>query len=145
MALQGPIILIEDDQNDIETIEEAIREVGVKSKVIPFVRADDAITYLLTTKDQPFFILCDIKLPVLDGLSFRDRIMKSEYLKRKAIPFIFFTGFVSQEIVNAAYEMDVQGFYQKESSFQGLKEQLLTICMYWKYCLHPNSEFTNQR
>lgn len=142
MALKGPIILVEDDRNDAEAIIEAFKEIGLQNKVILFTRAEEAYTYLSTTTEQPFFILCDIRMPILDGLSFRDRIQKNPQLKRKSIPFIFLTGVVSEEIINSAYALDVQGFYQKEKSFEGLKEQLLTICMYWKKSLHPNRTTT---
>lgn len=140
MALKGPIVLVEDDAGDAEAIMQAVKEIGVSNAVITFAHAEEAYTYLTTTGDQPFFILCDIRLPVLDGLSFRDRIIKNPSLKRKSIPFIFFTGLVSQQIINTAYDMDVQGFYRKEKSFDSLKEQLLTICLYWKGSLHPNKE-----
>lgn len=141
MAINGPIILVEDDQNDTEAITEAIREVGVKNKVIAFANADVAFDYLLTMQEQPFFILCDIRMPVLDGLSFRRRIIQNQFLKKKSIPFIFLTSLVSQAVIDIAFiEMDVQGFYQKERTFESLRIQLLTICMYWKYSLHPNKE-----
>lgn len=140
MALKGPIILVEDDANDAEVVAEAIKEIGVQNKVITFMAAEEAYRYLTTTADKPFFILCDIRMPVLDGLSFRDRIIKNPSLKKKSIPFVFFTGVVSQDIVNSAYDMDVQGFYQKEKSYEGVKEQLLAICLYWKASLHPNRD-----
>ena len=141
MAINGPIILVEDDQNDTEAITEAIREVGVKNKVIAFANADVAFDYLLTMQEQPFFILCDIRMPVLDGLSFRRRIIQNQFLKKKSIPFIFLTSLVSQAVIDIAFiEMDVQGFYQKERTFESLKTQLLTICMYWKHSLHPNKD-----
>lgn len=143
MALNGPIVLVEDDANDAEVVTQAVKEIGVKNKVVAFARAEEAYGYLTTTQEQPFFILCDIRMPVLDGLSFRDRINKNPFLKRKSIPYIFFTGLVSQDIINSAYDMEVQGFYKKEPSFEGLKEQLLTICMYWEKSLHPNKRAIN--
>ncbi|MBC8033708.1 MAG: response regulator [Chitinophagaceae bacterium] len=140
MALHGPIIVVEDDTNDAEIIRDAIKDIGVTNEVKLFPSAHDAYEHLLHTTHRPFFILCDIRMPTIDGLSFRKRICGNEVLKKKSIPFIFFTAIVSQEIVNEAYDMEVQGFYQKARTYEGIKEQLLTICVYWKQCMHPNRE-----
>ncbi|MEJ7766726.1 MAG: response regulator, partial [Chitinophagaceae bacterium] len=56
----------------------------------------------------------------------------------KSIPFLFFTGAVSPEIVNEAYCLEVQGFYRKGSNYAALKRQIHIICTYWEGCLHPN-------
>lgn len=77
----------------------------------------------------------------MDGIALRSKIYNNSFLRKKSIPFIFFTGLATQEAVNAAFDLDVQGFYKKEPSFEELKEQLLTICLYWKKSLHPNQDF----
>lgn len=138
MSLRGPIILVEDDQNDIDAITEGIKGIGVENEILAFENAEKAYQYLITTKDKPFIILCDIKMPGVDGLSFRKRMIETPLLKKKSIPFIFLTVYATQDIINHAYDLDVQGFYCKQRSFEKLKEQLLTICVYWRECLHPN-------
>jgi len=140
MALSGPIILVEDDRNDIEIITQAIRELKIENEVKVFEQAQQAYDYLLVTTDRPFIILCDIRMPFLDGLSLRKNVCKNPALRKKCIPFIFLTGMVSVNIINEAYDLDVQGFYQKAGSYEGIKEQLLAICIYWKHCLHPNKD-----
>ncbi len=140
MALQGPIIIVEDDLNDAEVVTAAIREIGIPNEVKTLIGAGEALDYLKTTEDRPFVILCDIRMPVMNGLAFRQKIQEDEYLRKKSIPFIFYTGLVSQEMVNEAYDLNVQGFYQKAKSYEGVKDQLYSILIYWKQCLHPNRE-----
>lgn len=140
MALQGPIIVIEDDPNDIEVITTAVRELGYPNDVRPFTGAEDALHYLRTTDEKPFVILCDIRMPRINGLAFRKTILIDDFLRKKSIPFVFFTGAVSMEIINEAYEMQVEGFYEKAKSYAEVKEQLSVIMRYWQYCLHPNTE-----
>jgi CheY-like chemotaxis protein len=141
MALNGPIILVEDDKNDADVISLAIKEIGVTNEVIILHTAQEAYDFLLTTTERPFFILCDIRMPYVDGLSFRKNIFENEELRKKSIPFIFFTGLVSQDIVNEAYNLEVQGFFEKATSYDAIKEQLLILCLYWKQSLHPNIKF----
>jgi CheY-like chemotaxis protein len=141
MPLNSPIVLIEDDENDVEVITSAIKELGIKNEVTPFASADTALKYLLTTENKTFVILCDIRMPNINGLEFRKSIIQSDYLKKKTIPFVFFTGAVSQDIIDEAYTLDVQGFFKKAHSFEGLKAQLSAIYFYWRSCLHPNIKF----
>lgn len=138
MFTNEPILLIEDDLNDIEVINAAVLELKIPHPLQVYYTAKEAYDYLLETTQKPFVILCDIRIPAINGLSFRKMIMENVYLKNKSIPFLFYTGAVSQEIVNEAYLMDVQGFYKKGTSYAKIKEQLSAIYIYWKGCLHPN-------
>src|SRR6476660_9230099 len=104
MPLRGPILLIEDDHNDADVIKAAISELGVENEVKSFYGAQEAFEYLMFTKDKPLVILCDVRMLGLDGLAFLKNIHSNDYLRKKAIPFIFFTGIATQEIVNKAYE-----------------------------------------
>ncbi len=139
MALQGPIIVIEDDPNDIEVIATAIGDLGYPNAMRPFKDAQDALDYLRTTGEKPFVILCDIRMPRVNGLAFRKAILVDDFLRKKSIPFVFFTAAVSMDIITEAYELQVQGFYEKANSYGALKEQLSVILTYWAQCLHPNS------
>lgn len=140
MAITGPILVIEDDPNDTDVISAGFKELGVKNEVKPFNSALDALEYLKATSDKPLIILCDVRMPGMDGLAFLQYIYNSEHLRKKSIPFVFFTAMASPDIINKAYELGVQGFYKKATSFTALKDQLLSILIYWRHCLHPNSD-----
>ncbi len=75
----------------------------------------------------------------MNGLEFRDAINADDYLRKKAIPFVFLTGAVSQDIVDIAYDLTVQGFIPKPKVYGELKALLGKIIGYWGTCLHPNS------
>ncbi|MDR6193329.1 response regulator [Siphonobacter sp. SORGH_AS_0500] len=139
MSLKGPIISVEDDEDDQYLIKDVLRELGVSNEVLFFSHGKEALDYLLTTPEQPFLILCDVNMPMMNGLELHSQIFHSEFLRRKAIPFVFLTTAANKKLVNEAYEQSVQGFYQKASSFEGFKRQLQYIIEYWKGCMHPNS------
>ena len=132
--------MIEDDPNDTEVIQAAIKDIGVRNQVRTFNSAGDALDYLRGTGEQPLLILCDVRMPGMDGLAFLQTIYNDEHLRKKSIPFIFFTIIVTPDIVNRAYDLGVQGFYKKASNYTALKDQLLSIFVYWQNCLHPNSD-----
>lgn len=139
MSKKGPILLIEDDEDDQLLIGQAIRSLDIANPIQVFHNGREALDYLKKTQQQPFLILCDINMPLMNGLELREIINQNEYLKQKAIPFVFLTTTANPEAVRQAYNESVQGFYQKASTQVGLKRQLSLIVEYWQTCLHPNS------
>ena len=138
MSVKGPIILIDDDEDDQFLIKNVLEELQVPNELIIFENGLEALHYLQETSDQPFLIFCDVNMPVMNGLELRNRIDQNEYLKRKAIPFVFVSTSGASEIVKIAYEATIQGFFKKESSFIEYKRQIKLILDYWQCCLHPN-------
>lgn len=139
MSKRGPILLIEDDEDDQLLISQAIENLGIINPIRVFHNGQEALEYLEVTQEQPFLILCDINMPLLNGLEFRAQINQSEHLRRKSIPFIFLTTTASPEAIQEAYDESVQGFYEKAVSLAGLQQQIRLIVDYWQTCLHPNS------
>lgn len=135
----GPIIFVEDDLDDQEIVKEIIELLELPNSLILFTDGQEALTYLQTTTDQPFIILCDINLPKMNGLEFRERVNKDERLRKKSVPFIFFSTNASQGAVQKAYDLTVQGFFLKNSTIQELKDTLWMIIQYWTKCKHPNN------
>lgn len=141
MSLKGPIISIEDDEDDQFLIKRILEELDISNELLFFPNGQEALHYLEITTEQPFLILCDINMPIMNGIEFRKQIMKSDYLREKAIPFVFLTTAANQELVRTAYDETVQGFYKKSTNFAQFQEQIQLIVKYWQSCLHPNSQF----
>ncbi|RRB18384.1 response regulator [Larkinella knui] len=141
MSLKGPIISIEDDEDDQFLLAQVIKQLGVTNEIRFFSNGQLALHYLEDTKEQPFLILCDINMPIMNGLELRRRINRSEYLRQKSIPFVHLTTAASPEIIREAYEESVQGFFQKASDYAGFQQQIKHLIEYWQNCLHPNSQF----
>jgi CheY-like chemotaxis protein len=142
MAKPGPIIIVEDDPDDQELIESAIRNIGMTNKIIFFANGETAFEYLETTHEQPFIILSDVNMPRLNGIEFKRKIDEDPKLRKKSIPFVFFTTSVEQSSVTEAYtQMTVQGFFQKSASMDELNSTIQLIMNYWMICRHPHSDY----
>jgi CheY-like chemotaxis protein len=139
MARTGPIVIVDDDKDDQEIMEEALKEMNVENGRIYFLDCQRAFDYLKTTRDSPIIILCDINIPGLNGLEFKRRIDDDQQLRSKSIPFVFFSTAVDKHSINTAYkEMTVQGFFKKQNTMMELKKTLGLIINYWRECRHPN-------
>jgi CheY-like chemotaxis protein len=140
MSQYGLIILIEDDMDDMKIFSEAVRELQIENEIKWFPDTDSAFTYLASSDRNVYLIFCDINLPGKNGLDFKRDIDSDPELRKKSIPFIFYSTAAKQADVNEAYtQMTVQGFFKKENSYAGIKNVLKTIFDYWKLCRHPNT------
>jgi CheY-like chemotaxis protein len=137
----GPIIIIDNDDDDQEVFQDVLKSLHVSNELVVFGNCDDGLAYLRTTPGQPFVIFCDINLPGLGGLEFKRRIDNDPQLRKKSIPFVFYSTSVDQKTVNEAYtQMTVQGFFQKKNSIEEIKNMVQLILDYWSECKHPNTK-----
>ncbi|MCW3074984.1 MAG: response regulator [Flaviaesturariibacter sp.] len=139
MSKWGPIIIAEDDIDDRDVLREILTSLEVRNEIRFFDNGQQVLDYLLTTKENPFIILSDVNLPLMSGTRLREEINKNPGLRRKSIPFIFVTTNVEDEAVAKAYNLMVQGYFQKEDNVQQIRETLRLILDYWRICRHPNN------
>lgn len=134
----GPIILVEDDIDDQEIIIDALQTLGLQNEIKTFDTGQKALDFLKIMERQPFMIISDVNLPVMNGLQLKFEIQNDEYLRSKSIPFILLSTSADKKAVEEAYELQVQGFFVKEITYEGINKQLKGIIDYWKTCRHPN-------
>jgi len=138
MTKNSVILYIDDDRDDHDLIQQAFAELGVPNKVVCINNGEDAFRHL-KTEAPPFLILCDYKLPGMDGIELRRKIEGDEELRGKAIPFVFLSTTVSRQMVQEVYTLNVQGLFEKGSLFDTVKNLLKLIYEYWQTCKHPNN------
>ncbi len=139
MAVGGPVIIIEDDKDDQEIINDLIGELGDFTTKI-FSNGEEALQYLTITTDIPLLILCDINMPVMNGLELRRTVVQNEKLRLKTVPFVFFTTSANKNAVTEAYSLSVQGFFIKPSDFNKFRKTVQLILEYWIECIHLNKD-----
>ena len=137
MPKSGPIILVEDDPDDQELIAEIIQESRFENPLKIFHNGKQAFDYLRTSSEYPFLILCDVNMPVMNGLELRQLMFDDESLRNRSAPFIFLSTTEDREVVRRAYRLSVQGFFKKPSEFGELRKLLELALDYWKHCEYP--------
>lgn len=138
MNKRGPIIIIEDDEDDQEILAEVFKELECKNQIIFFGDGEDALKYLTDTEVEPFIIFSDINMPKLNGMELRAKIHENESLRIKSIPYLFFSTVAEQQNVIDAYSKSVQGFFVKPKDYDEIRETMKTIMDYWHKCISPN-------
>ena len=138
--IKGPIVLVENDEDDAEIFSEVLRDLDIPNRLISFSRPAEAYHVRDKNEEQPFVIISDVNLPGMSGLEFKNKLDHNIELKKKSIPFIFYSTSAEKKYVNEAYiHLTVQGFFLKGQSIKEIKDQLRIIFEYWKICRHPNS------
>lgn len=137
MNKHGPIIIIEDDSEDQLILNEIFEELEYENELIFFLDSEKALQYLLSTETEPFLVLSDIDMPKLNGLELREKIYNNEELRRKSIPYLFFSTSAEQDRVVEAYSRSIQGFFVKSNDYNKLKRSMIKIVEYWQECVSP--------
>jgi CheY-like chemotaxis protein len=138
---EGPIIIIEDDPDDKNILEDIIHDLDRVHKLLWFENGKNAFQFLRSSNEQPFLIFCDVNLPGISGIEFKKQVDADPELRKKSIPFIFYSTSVDSPTVTKAYtEMTVQGFFKKENSHDEIKKNIKIILDYWHTCRHPNKK-----
>jgi CheY-like chemotaxis protein len=139
MSKSGPILIVDDDQDDQDMIQRIVTGMKLENELKKFYDGEELLQYLNTTEDKPLVIICDINMPLLNGIQLKEEIEKDPYLKKKSIPFVYLSTTANPQQVKKAYELTVQGFFVKGQSYDALKASVHQIISYWKMCIHINS------
>jgi len=84
-------------------------------------------------------IISDISLPRMDGLDLKKKIDADPVLKKKSIPFIFFTAVGRQQAINEAFvAANVNGYFNKSSDYYTMREDLKIVFDYWSRSQMPD-------
>jgi CheY-like chemotaxis protein len=134
----GPIIIIEDDEDDQLILQDVLQGLKVPNEIKMFSSCVDAFHYLDITTDQPFLIFSDINLPGMTGAELKKKINEIPHIRQKSIPFVFLTTTSAHAAVLDGYESLAQGFFTKPNSIESLRIMVKMILDYWKIARHPN-------
>ncbi|GAB3566564.1 hypothetical protein GCM10027578_15680 [Spirosoma luteolum] len=132
------IILVDPDDDDYYLLEQVVRQTDDSLNINHFTTADAVISHLQNNTDPVFMIICEINLPGMSGVELRAQLDNDPTLRARSIPFLFMSDPVPAEITNKAYDMTVQGVFQKPSNMPDYIRLMKTIVDYWTHCLHPN-------
>ncbi len=138
--INGKLVLVDDEPTEKKLMEMALKDGHWLVPIEYFSDAASALKYLRETEDEIFLIISDIKMPGMDGFTFKKTIDTDEQLKRKSIPFIFASNSTSKDDITAAYDNKVQGYFQKPLDTEMATQLFDKIFNYWLVSRHPHKE-----
>jgi response regulator RpfG family c-di-GMP phosphodiesterase len=139
MSKSGPIIVVEDDADDQAFLQAVFHKLNLPNEIIWFDNTLEAYDFLMATQRIIFIIFSDINVPGRNGLEFKKSIDATPKLRKKSIPFVFYSTVANRKDVIEAYtQMTVQGFFKKGLDTEETEKIIKVIIDYWMLCKHPN-------
>ena len=126
---QLSILLIEDDPDDVELMQEALKGTDTQYTMHVIGEGDGVLPYLEVCKKFPNVIILDLNMPKKDGREALKEIKQHPVFKK--IPVIIFTTTKNENEIRRCYELGANTYIVKPVSFDALLRVVEDIRSYW--------------
>jgi CheY-like chemotaxis protein len=131
------ILLTDDDEEDLQMTQEALRESRLGNDLRITRDGEELMDYLHrrgrysdpSDAPMPGLILLDLNMPRKDGREALAEIKVDPDLRR--IPVIMLTTSKAEEDIFRSYDLGVNSFISKPVTFAGLVEAMRVVSEYW--------------
>lgn len=137
-----PILLVEDNPNDLELTLIALERSQLANEVVIVRDGADALDYLhgrgaYATREQgnPAVVLLDLKLPKVDGLEVLADIRADAQLK--SIPVVMLTSSKEEQDLIRSYELGVNAYVVKPVDFAEFVRAIADLGIFWAVLNEP--------
>ena len=138
-----PILLVEDNPDDVELTVMALKEAKIINPVVVAGNGVEALDYLFGTgahagRDssvQPVVVLLDIKLPLLSGMDVLRRMRDDERTRRT--PVVMLTSSDESGDIAATYDLGANSYVRKPVEFDGFLVAARQLGLYWTVLNEP--------
>jgi two-component system response regulator len=135
----GPILLVEDNPDDVALTLRAFAKNGVRNEIIVAFDGEMCLDRLFpkngTEPIRPAMILMDIHLPKIDGLELLRLIRASEHTL--GLPVIMLTTSNEARDVVESYRLGANSFVRKPVAFTEFLQTVETLSTYWLQVNEP--------
>jgi CheY-like chemotaxis protein len=132
-----PILLVEDDQVDVMTVQRAFKRNNIINPLNVVGNGREALDYLRhqgAFADQsafptPGIILMDINMPLMNGIECLKEIKADEHLRK--LPVIMLTTSKEECDRVESFKLSVAGYIIKPVEFEKFVEAVKVLNLYW--------------
>lgn len=125
-----PLLLVEDDEVDVLTVQRALTELKIRNELMVAGNGEEALEILRSEKaPRPALILLDLNMPRMNGLEFL-RAAREEGVAR-GIPIVVLTTSRQDQDIFDGFDLNVAGYMIKPVDFRKFVEVMQAIDLYW--------------
>jgi len=141
--IDGTIMLVEDNPDDVELTMRAFRKNNIANKMAVVHDGIEALDYLFCrgmysdrdTNDLPRLILLDLKLPKMNGLQVLEELRAAT--KTKLLPVVILTSSKEETDLMTGYKNGANSYVRKPVDFNQFVEAVKNIGLYWLLINEP--------
>jgi CheY-like chemotaxis protein len=137
-----PILLVEDNPNDLELTLIALSKSQLANQVIVVRDGAEALDYMLRRGEyagrpagNPAVVLLDLKLPKVDGLEVLKEIRGSD--GSRAVPVVMLTSSKEEQDLVRSYELGVNAYVVKPVDFTEFVRAIADLGIFWAVLNEP--------
>jgi two-component system response regulator len=131
------ILLVEDNRDDEELALVGLQRISLGHEIVVLRDGAEAVDFLWCNglhagrdaTSMPAFVLLDLKLPKLDGLSVLQHLRSDE--RTRQVPVVMWTSSGQESDVRASYCLGANSYVRKPVEFGAFVEAIGTIGTYW--------------
>jgi len=117
-------LIVDDSLTMRKIVERSLRGAGVPlTKVFEAGNGAEALGVLQDNRVD--LILCDVNMPVMDGLEFVKRLSETE--NGKGVPVVMITTEGSESVVVQALSCGAKGYIRKPFAAEDVKESVMSL------------------
>lgn len=138
-----PILLVEDNPDDVELTLRAFKKNNIVNPIVIKHDGAEALEFLLgttagsalKTHQWPAIVLLDLKLPKMDGLEVLKRLRADP--DTRLLPVIILTSSKHEKDVIDSYRLGANSYVRKPVSFDEFIEAVRQLGLYWLLINEP--------
>jgi CheY-like chemotaxis protein len=145
MKALKPILLVEDNLNDIELTTAALKQNKLANEIIVARHGGEALDFLYrrgSYKDRPaghpIVVFLDLKMPKVDGLEVLNQMKNDESLK--IIPVVMLTSSREEADLIKSYQLGVNAYVVKPVGFDQFVDAIRQSGIFWAVVNEPPPE-----
>ena len=142
MSLLKPILIVEDNPNDLELTLSALEKSRLANDVVVTRDGAEAADYLFRrnvyagrTPGNPAVVLLDLKLPKIDGLELLRMVRGNEETGRT--PIVLLTSSKEERDVVNGYRLGVNAYVVKPVAFNEFVQAIQDLGVFWAVLNEP--------
>ena len=136
MTALKPILLVEDEPNDVEMTLLALEQINLADQVLSLRDGAEALDFLYYRgkfADRPLglpaVLLLDNKMPKVDGLTVLRQIRSDEALR--LLPVVMLTSSRMEQDVIASYELGINAYVVKPVGRESFVQAIQQLGLFW--------------
>ena len=137
MAQKTPILVVDDNSDDVFFLCRAFKKAGLNHSIIHVSDGEEAVDYLsgkngFEDRSQhplPTLMLLDVKMPKLNGFDVLQWLLTRKDLEK--LPVVMFSSSFEQEDVEQAKVLGATDYFTKPAGPEGFDQVVQTIAAKW--------------
>ncbi|HEX8170629.1 MAG TPA: response regulator [Thermoanaerobaculia bacterium] len=142
MKSDRPIVLVEDNPDDVELTLRAFRKSKIANEVLVARDGQEALELLLGSESRPpvraAFVLLDLKLPKIDGIEVLRKLRASE--SARFTPVVVLTSSNEDRDIVESYALGANSYIRKPVDFMQFADAAQQLGLYWLVLNEPPKE-----